>query len=173
MDLQLSLCLLNFCQLPIGISFALRFRFTVSLNLSLGLPIPREPSQSWEYRICLGSLPLPILWTCPDHLRFLCISISYILIMLVFSSTVAFVTKSHHFRFRIWRSWHIIYAFSLCAATLYTVVSSMLIHTLSLSLPKAFEAFEVQISSSASSLLLLLMVEPRYLNFVTSLSSSS
>ena len=31
-----------------------------------------------------GSRSFPILWTCPDNLRFLCIRMSYMLIMLVF-----------------------------------------------------------------------------------------
>ena len=47
---------------------------------------------------------------CPDHMRFLRIRISYMLIMLVFFSTAAFVIKSNHVMFRVRRSCRIIYA---------------------------------------------------------------
>ena len=63
-------------QLPIELSFALRFPSTVSLNLSFGLPVSREPLRSLEYRICLGCYSFSILRTCSDHLRFLCIRMS-------------------------------------------------------------------------------------------------
>ena len=71
-------------QLPIELSFALRFPSTVSLNLSFGLPVSREPLRSLEYRICLGCYSFSILRTCSDHLRFLCIRMSDILFLWLF-----------------------------------------------------------------------------------------
>ena len=59
---QLSLCLLCICQLPVAISFDLRFCVTVSINLSFDLPIPRKPLHSLEHRFCLGNFSFPILW---------------------------------------------------------------------------------------------------------------
>ena len=54
-----------------------------------------------------------------------------------------------------------------CAAYLVFMERSLLSQTCFLSSPNALEASDIRVSSSASSLLLLATVEPRYLNLFT------